>query len=339
MACIQKLKRANTSHYRAIIKHKGIKTITKVFNTRKLAVEFAKRIEGSRELLLAYGSSHYHKISFKELINRYFQNEYKGSDPKGQKHKLNFWISKIGDKNIEDITKSEISIALQEFPSKYSNATVNRYKAALSVVFSYACRNYNLADNPVRYIPSRPENNQRTRYLFEIEREKLFASCKQSRWGKLYLLVLMAITTGARKGELMNLDWSDIDFERQTAIIIKTKNGQPKSLPLTSNVIDELNKFKESKGLVFASKTKPSSPYCINKTWKIALLTAKIEDFRFHDLRHTTASYLAQSGASLLEIAEVLGHKQIQMTKRYSHLCIDHKQKLINRVLGSISDT
>ena len=338
MAHIQKLKRANTYHYRAIIKHKGIKTITKVFKTRKLAVEFAKRIEGSRELLLAYGNSHYHKISFKELIDKYLQNEYKGSDPKGQRHKLDFWLEKIGNKNIEDITKSEISIVLQEFPSQYSNATVNRYKAAISVIFSYACRNYNLADHPVRHIPSRPENNQRTRYLSETERLNLFASCKQSRWDKLYLLVLMAITTGARKGELMNLQWSDIDFDNQIAIVIKTKNGQPKSLPLTSNVINELNNFIEPTGLIFASKTKPSSPYCINKTWKIALDNAHIKDFTFHCLRHTCASYLAQSGASLLEIADVLGHKQIQITKRYSHLCIDHKKDLINRVMKNTGD-
>ncbi len=69
---------------------------------------------------------------------------------------------------------------------------------------------------------------------------------------------------------------------------------------------------------------------------KKALEDADIKDFRFHDLRHTCASYLAQSGASLLEIAEILGHKQISVTKRYAHLCIEHKSSLINRVLGDI---
>jgi len=63
---------------------------------------------------------------------------------------------------------------------------------------------------------------------------------------------------------------------------------------------------------------------------------AEVSNFRFHDLRHTTASYLAQSGASLLEIADVLGHKQISVTKRYAHLCIDHKEKLINSVMSNI---
>jgi len=63
---------------------------------------------------------------------------------------------------------------------------------------------------------------------------------------------------------------------------------------------------------------------------------AKLNDFRFHDLRHTTASYLAQNGATLLEIADVLGHKQIEVTRRYTHLCIEHKSALINKVMGSI---
>ena len=80
----------------------------------------------------------------------------------------------------------------------------------------------------------------------------------------------------------------------------------------------------------------PSKPYVFYKSWKKAVNEAELIDFRFHDLRHTTASYLAQNGATLLEIADVLGHKQIEVTKRYAHLCIEHKSSLINRVMGSI---
>ena len=83
-------------------------------------------------------------------------------------------------------------------------------------------------------------------------------------------------------------------------------------------------------------KRRSDFAYCFTKPWKKALEDAQINDFRFHDLRHSCASYLAQSGASLLEIADVLGHKQISVTKRYAHLCIEHKSNLINRVLGGI---
>jgi integrase len=146
----------------------------------------------------------------------------------------------------------------------------------------------------------------------------------------------MAITTGARKGELMNLEWEDVDLVRQTAFVQTTKNGLPKVLPLTDSVIKELLNYKEDNGLLFPSKLIPNKPFCFTKPWYKALEDADIEDFRFHDLRHSCASYLAMNGASLLEIADVLGHKQISVTHRYAHLCIEHKSSLINRVMSDM---
>jgi len=106
---------------------------------------------------------------------------------------------------------------------------------------------------------------------------------------------------------------------------------------LTDDVVKELIKFRQQDGsLIFNSEVKPDKAFCFNKQWKKALKTAEVEDFTFHCLRHTCASYLAQSGASLLEIADVLGHKQISVTKRYAHLCIDHKERLINNVMSDL---
>jgi integrase len=243
----------------------------------------------------------------------------------------------LGDKPIIDITSTDINEALSTLPAHLKNATINRYVAAISVVFSYACREYGLHINPVRNIPSLPENNERTRFLSEAERTRLFKACRTSHWDKLYLIVLLAITTGARKGELTKLRWNDIDFDRRTAYVATTKNGQPKVLPLTDSVIKELQLFDaKDSSLIFASRIKEDVPYCFTKPWKKALEDGEIKDFRFHDLRHSCASYLAQSGASLLEIADVLGHKDISVTKRYSHICIEHKVSLINRVMGGI---
>jgi integrase len=91
------------------------------------------------------------------------------------------------------------------------------------VVFSYACREYDLPENPVRKIASLPENNERTRFLSEAERTRLFEACRGSNWDKLYLIVLLAITTGARKGELTKLRWNNIDFDRRTAYVATPK--------------------------------------------------------------------------------------------------------------------
>jgi integrase len=302
-----------------------------------MAVQFANRVESSNEALLAFGGENKTKLSLGDVSAEYLAKEYKGKDCKKQSNKLNFWVKSIEIKPISDITTRDVSEAMLKLPRGLANATVNRYKSALSVVFRYACRQYNLPLNPVGLIPSKPEDNHRVRYLSTLERKRLLSACEDAAWPKLYLLVLIAITTGARRGELLGLKWSDIDFERHTAYVQTTKNGQPKVLPLTNDVIKKLSKFRlQGSSLIFNSEIKLDKAFCFNKQWKKALNEAEVDNFRFHDLRHTTASYLAMSGASLLEIADVLGHKQIQMTKRYAHLCIDHKQRLINSVMSDL---
>ena len=336
MATIQKIKRAHDVAYRVLIRQANTKAITKTFDTKKLAIQFINSIENDRHRLMSYNNTKL-QTRLSVVIDKYLSNEYKGLRLKDEKRKLDFWTNHLGSKSIRDVLKSDISTTLSYLPSHLSNATINRYKAAISVVFSYAIREYDLANNPVLQVRSKRENNERIRFLSEEERTRLFEACRDSQWSKLYLLVLMAITTGARKGELLNLKFSDIDFVRKTAYVLTSKNGQPRVLPLTDEVINELNKFKHQEPrLIFNSELKTNKPMCFNKQWKKALSGAEINNFRFHDLRHSCASLLAQSGASLLEIAEVLGHKQIQVTKRYSHLCIDHKSKLINKVMGSL---
>jgi len=336
MAYIQKVKRKQDTAYRVFILVDKEKRVTKTFNTKRSAVQFVNSVESDRNKLLAYTQSKSHTL-LSVVIDKYLSSEYKGTRVNDERRKLNFWLEALGDKVIIDITTVCINEALSTLPSVFKNATINRYVAAISVVFSYACRQYGLHTNPVRNIPSLPENNERIRFLSEAERTRLFGSCRASQWDKLYLLVILAITTGARKGELTKLGWGDIDFDRRTAYVATTKNGQPKVLPLTDSVIRELQLFDtKDNSLIFASRIKCEVAYCFTKPWKKALEDAEIKDFRFHDLRHSCASYLAQSGASLLEIADVLGHKQISVTKRYAHLCIEHKSSLINRVLGGI---
>ena len=336
MATIQKVKRRSDYAYRVLIRQAGMSSVTKTFNTKRLANKFVSDIESDRSLLVAHTQSK-SKMPLKLVIDEYLNKEFKGSRPNEYKQKLTFWIGAIGNQPIIDITTTDIIEALGTLPGHFKNATINRYIAAISVVFSYACREYGLQVNPIRKISSLPENNERTRFLSEAERTRLFKACRASQWDKLYLLVLLAITTGARKGELTKLGWGDIDFDRRTAYVATTKNGQPKVLPLTDSVIRELQLFDtKDNSLIFASKVKKDAPYCFTKPWKKALEDADIKDFRFHDLRHTCASYLAQSGASLLEISFVLGHKQISVTQRYAHLCVEQKSSLINRVMGGI---
>jgi len=336
MATIQKVNNKKGISYRVLIRKKGLPVITKTFPRKNEAKQFILNLEGNRKSYLFLGNLN-NKTTYRELVEDYLQNEYVGTNPQQQRSRLNHWLNQFGDKKVLNITKMDIKQGLNKLPKDFSNSTINKYKKVASVVFNYGIREYGLPDNPTRYIRSLPEKEGRTRFLSEAERTSLFKACRASHWEKLYLIVLLAITTGARKGELTKLRWNDIDFDRRTAYVSTTKNGQPKVLPLTDSVIKELQLFDtKDSSLIFASRIKEGVAYCFTKPWKRALEDADIKDFRFHDLRHTCASYLAQSGASLLEIAEILGHKQISVTKRYAHLCIEHKKKLINRVMAKL---
>ena len=333
MATIQKLINKQGVSYRVQIRRKGFPNIFKTFAYKKDARLFVLKIEESVGTHRAFTS----KMTFNTLVEMYLSNEYLGTKPQMQRSRLKHWLNHMGDIPINDIDKEDITSGLENLSKELSNATINKYKKLVSVVFNYGIRELGLLENPTRYIRSLPEKKGRTRYLSNNERERLFKACRDSKWDKLYLLVLMAITTGARRGELLSLRWNNLDIDKQTAYVMTSKNGEPKVLPLTEGVIKELQRFSLiDNSLIFASETKPDKPYIFFKQWKRVRNEAELVDFRFHDLRHTTASYLAQNGATLLEIADVLGHKQIEVTKRYAHLCIEHKSNLINRVMGGI---
>ncbi len=184
---------------------------------------------------------------------------------------------------------------------------------------------------------NRSENNAVVRWLSDEERGRLLATCKDSAWPRLYPLVFMALTTGARRGELLKLTWADIDFDSGLATCRDTKNGDPRILPLPQATQTVLKPFRGiGSALVFPSERIPTKPMEFRKLWSTALQQAGIENFRFHDLRHSAASYLVMNGATLHETAEVLGHRSVQTTKRYAHLSTQHKAALTERILGKL---
>lgn len=297
------------------------------------------------------------------LIDLYMQR-YEGRDPT-RAQRLAWWADHLGDTltlaDLDDDIVHAGMQALEREPNKYyagkdcdgrsvfkrknaprAGATINRYIVALAAVCTWGIRQRIAPKgwaHPCRAVEKQPEGVGKTRFLDADERTRLLAACRASRWDRLYLLVLMALTTGARKAELLGLRRADIDLERGTALVGRSKNGDAKTLALVPSVIEELRRLnvKRPDALIFASARRPAQPYSFEYPWADALDAAKIKSFRFHDLRHSCASLLAANGATLLEIADVLGHRQLQMTKRYSHLTTGHKQALIGRVMGDIA--
>ena len=205
---------------------------------------------------------------------------------------------------------------------------------------SFAVRERGLIDhNPVANIKRKKESSGRTRFLTDAERERLLHACTQATWQPLHTLVLLAITTGARRGELISLKWADVDLKAGRALVRETKNGEQRVLPLAGKALEALRALKLNDSArseyVFPNASGlPGYFEYFDAHWHAALEAANIENFRFHDLRHTTASMLAAQGCSLLEIADVLGHKTLAMVKRYAHLVVDHKTKVIERMVA-----
>jgi len=221
---------------------------------------------------------------------------------------------------------------------KRSGATVNRYLATLGHLFATAVKEWRLLDrNPVRDVSKKKEPRGRVRFLSDAEREALLEACTKSDWPALHLLVLMAISTGARRGELIKLKWADVDLKAARAIVHETKNDDPRVLPLVGKTLAALRELKllgsAHSEWVFQQPSGLPGPYeGFDAHWYAALETAGIHNFKFHDLRHSCASYLAAGGASLLEIADTLGHRTIAMVKRYSHLTQTHKVAAIEKM-------
>ena len=175
---------------------------------------------------------------------------------------------------------------------------------------------------------SKPKiSNGRTRFLNDDEKERLHQACRESESKGLYPIVILALSTGMRRGEIMNLKWSDVDLVKGSILLQATKNGERRYIPLLGKALELLRakySTQAADSLIFPAPHSLSKPIDIRSAWNTALRNAGIANFRFHDLRHTAASYLAMNQASLLEIGTLLGHKTVQMTKRYAHLSNAH---------------
>jgi integrase len=366
MASIQRIVSPLTGAvtYRAQVRVKGRPPEGETFSTRKRAEIWARALESAIEDGRHFPHRKARGTQFAELVSRYRQSALKElpevSAGKRDQH-LEWWAKRFAGRTLAEITPDLIAeardaLTAEKFtrgkprknrktgemtpPKEYARtgATVNRYLATLSHLFSVAVKEWRLLDrNLVGDISKKKETRGRIRFLSDAERDALLAACAKSDWPALHTLVLLAISTGARRGELIRLKWSDVDLKKPHAIVHDTKNGDPRVLPIVGKALPALRELKlQGSALsewVFPRPSGFPGPYeGFDAHWYAALEAAGIKDFRFHDLRHTCASYLASQGASLLEIADVLGHRTMQMVKRYSHLAQGHKTTVVEKM-------
>ncbi len=357
-----------TKRYTVEIRLKGYPTQSATFarltDAKKWAASTESAIREGRHFKTAEAKKH----TLAEAIDKYRENilpvRFTSHEQRTRRPILAWWSETLGHCLLSDLTPASFAQArdlLLKKPSRKGNTlsadTIRRYFLTISAVLKACIVDWAwLEESPLKdgrvELPSLPKG--RVRFLDDEERERLLEACKNSEQEWLYLAVILAISTGMRQGELMNLywkvpktppkeeAWGVVHLDGAAIVLHKTKNGERRRVPVVGHALKLLKQHAKVRrldtDLLFPSPTNPQKPISFKRSWGTVLKQAEIEDFRWHDLRHCTASYLAMNGASLAEIAEVLGHKTLQMVKRYAHLSDGHVSSVVesmnNKLFG-----
>lgn len=214
----------------------------------------------------------------------------------------------------------ERAVAISKRGARLQASTINRELAALRHLMRLA-EEWGYVDRaPKIRLAKEPEG--RLRFLSEDEAARLLATCAKSKNPFLTAIVTVALNTGMRKGEVIGLTWDRVDFARGVLMLDHTKNGRRREVPMNRAVYDALSPHAKEDGMVFR-KRGGMAWGSIRTAFERACREAKVDGFRFHDLRHTCASWLVMAGRNLKEVQELLGHRSFAMTLRYAHLSPD----------------
>lgn len=250
----------------------------------------------------------------------------------------NHLVTKLGGKRMSAITPPDVAVFVEAMKAaNYAPGTCNRALVLLRYGFELALRWKipGIESNPVKEIKNLKDDNKIERFLTQDQTVRLLAAVRQSESEMLQYIVLFLIYTGARKREVLDAKWQDIDWSQKSWRIPKTKSGKIRHVPLSSGAIEllqnlkfriEVDELSNSNGSVDLARPifanpKTGEPYVsFFYSWNAARIRAGLPDLRVHDLRHSFASFLVNAGRSLYEVQELLGHADIRTTSRYAHL-------------------
>ena len=346
--------------YQARVRLKGFPEQAATFERMTDAKRWVQDTEAAIRDGRHFKTSEAKRHTLGELVDRYVRDVMptKPKSAKDQTRQLRWWKSRIGAYTLADVTPSLLAECRDKLASGMlddgsmtreikhpsgkakalpveprSPSTVLRYLAAISHSYTVAMKEWGWVDsNPVMKVTKPKQPQGRVRFLSDDEREALLRECKAGNHPDLYLAVVLALSTGARQMEVMSLRWDQVDLNRKVITLYETKNGEIRALPLVHHAFELMKERAKVRridtNLVFPGAN-AAKPILLRTPFDKALARAGILNFRWHDLRHSCASYLAMNGASLAEIAEVLGHKTLQMVKRYAHLSHAHTSKVV----------
>jgi len=246
------------------------------------------------------------------------------------------------DRAADSITPQEIERKLEQAIQEegWAPATCNRHRALLSLIYRLGIRNGKVSANPARLVRHRPENNARMRWL-SAEEEKRLREVMQGNYAEHVPELDLALNTGLRLSEMYGLTWENVNLSRRILTVPRSKNGEMRHVPLNGAALAALKALSErgnSAGRVI--RNSKGEPLAEPRHWfEPAIREAGIEDFTWHCLRHTFASRLVMAGVDLRTVQELLGHKTIAMTVRYSHVAPTHQLAAVERLTEACAST
>ncbi|MFC1683091.1 tyrosine-type recombinase/integrase [Candidatus Zixiibacteriota bacterium] len=310
--------------------YKGRRHIRAVGPDRKMAELAAKKIETEIFEGKFFPDSKRSKVRLREFAVEYVEKYSKRRKRSWKRDlgTLKHLLPIFGDMCLADIMPKMIeNYRISREQEGVMPATINREHALLKHMFTKAMDWGYVKENPAKRVRLAKEH-PRIRFLTKDEIRSLLAAAGESKASHLKPILIMALDTAMRRGEIFNLRWEDVDFGRRAIQVKKTKNDQPREVPMTDRLYETLWDWKKKsldKEYVFAN-TNGKSITTVRTAFTVALRKAGIKDFRFHDLRHTAASQMYMAGLDIKLIKEIGGWKTLAMVDRYSHLTTDHKR-------------
>jgi integrase len=332
--------------YKAEVRMAGHRALTKSFKSKADAKTWARDLE-SKLSKGEYADSEAEHRTLEDACKQYIKTHPDIASDHARI--VNWWKDTHGRRTLAKVTTPWLTGIRDDLAAgsymvgpkghqterKRKPGTVNRHLTYLKTVLSYCVE--------IGWMPRSPAvkkltEGRRVRFLSDDELQALTAALAECDERVMLPFAFCAISSGARAGELLSLEWKDVDLAKGVATIHTSKSGEGRKLYFRGKALDLLKDYNKvrnikSPGVFLLNSGAPLTHSVYGKLFREALTKADIKEFRFHDLRHTAASYLAQNGATLLEIQQILGHKTPTMTARYAHLVESHVEAVVDRVM------
>ncbi len=320
MATIRKLR----GKWQAQVRRRGVPPRAKSFDKRSDAERWARDLEAEADRSGWVADTRVaEKTTLKELLTRYRDEVTPGKrGAVSEASRINVMLRcPIAHRTLAKLTSADVATYRDERLKVVAPATIIRELNTISHAIEIATREWGLwlPRNPVKLVRRPPVPRGRTRRLNDGEEEALFAACDRGRTPLLKPLLILAIETGMRRGELLDLRWKHIDLTKRVAHLPVTKNGDHRDIPLSRRAVAALTDIMARPGRD-ADRVFPMTGNSVRLAFEHLRVRAGTPDLRLHDLRHEAISRLFEKGLNIAEVSAISGHRELKMLQRYTHL-------------------